>query len=596
MIINSLSEEQSSVIEYAKAGKNVLVDACIGSGKTTTIQELCNQLSNKKILYLTYNKLLKEEARKKIRKRNVEVTNYHGFAWKLLKNHGISVGVGDMIQEVLNSNIEMPFYDVLIIDEYQDIEQEFAEMLQLIKSKNHNMQIIMVGDMQQKIYDKTTLDVKGFAEDFLEEYVMISFTKCFRLSEDYAAKFGIAWSKKIVGVNNSQTVEFMTPDEVVDFLAVQKPEDVLCLGSRGADLNDVLNELEEKYPDVYNKSTVYASIKDDDSSGMRPKQDSAIFTTYDSSKGLEKPICVLFDFQYSYWKLRANNNDVNLNILKNIFCVAASRGKEKIIFVERHYGEKTMNIEDLKEYSSVKKDERKSEKLNISDMFDFKYIEDIEKCYKLLDRTKIEMEDKRVFKFKEKDELIDLAPCIGIYQEASYFNKYDIDSEIDFAKLMDPKRAYLLNGVKKLDLEKKILSLTAFETRQFRYVDQVDLPIVSEEEKEQLHSRLDTIFNADEDVQINCTLLNEKQLVVVGRIDVLKNGIIYELKFTSELKHTHFLQLACYLIALNIPFGRLWNVKTNEMWEVRVPDKKIFLESVVKTVSKGQLKLDEFLQ
>lgn len=47
-------------------GKNVLVDACIGSGKTTAIQELCNALpAYKRILYLTYNRLLKLDAKDK---------------------------------------------------------------------------------------------------------------------------------------------------------------------------------------------------------------------------------------------------------------------------------------------------------------------------------------------------------------------------------------------------------------------------------------------------------------------------------------------------------------------------------------------------
>ena len=39
-----LSEEQQFFIQTALEGRNILVDACIGSGKTTAIQELCNQL------------------------------------------------------------------------------------------------------------------------------------------------------------------------------------------------------------------------------------------------------------------------------------------------------------------------------------------------------------------------------------------------------------------------------------------------------------------------------------------------------------------------------------------------------------------------
>ncbi|MBY7704795.1 hypothetical protein JIY74_31950 [Vibrio harveyi] len=91
----------------------------------------------------------------------------------------------------------------------------------------------------------------------------------------------------------------MTPVEVVDFLATKDPKDILCLGSRFGAINDVLNELETKYNDKFNKNTVYASIKDSDQN-LKPKYDSAIFTTFDSSKGLEKPICVVFDFELDY--------------------------------------------------------------------------------------------------------------------------------------------------------------------------------------------------------------------------------------------------------------------------------------------------------
>lgn len=54
-----LTDEQSKFINLAIAGKNILVDACVGSGKTTSINELCNRFDkNKKILYLTFNTLL----------------------------------------------------------------------------------------------------------------------------------------------------------------------------------------------------------------------------------------------------------------------------------------------------------------------------------------------------------------------------------------------------------------------------------------------------------------------------------------------------------------------------------------------------------
>ena len=84
----NLSDEQKHFVDLALEGHNVLVDACIGSGKTTSIQELCNKFpKTTKILYMTYNRLLKLDAQDKIVGRNVTVTNYHGFVYPYLRKH-----------------------------------------------------------------------------------------------------------------------------------------------------------------------------------------------------------------------------------------------------------------------------------------------------------------------------------------------------------------------------------------------------------------------------------------------------------------------------------------------------------------------------
>lgn len=81
MTLNDLSSEQQEFVHLALSEKNVLCDACIGSGKTSTINVLCDAYPpERRILYLTYNRLLKLDAKDKIKNHNVLVQNYHGFA------------------------------------------------------------------------------------------------------------------------------------------------------------------------------------------------------------------------------------------------------------------------------------------------------------------------------------------------------------------------------------------------------------------------------------------------------------------------------------------------------------------------------------
>lgn len=587
----SLSEEQSEFIELALDGGNILVDACIGSGKTTAIQHLCDLIpQDKKILYLTYNKLLKLDAKSKIKNKNALVTNYHGLASYYLRQNGLSAGVSDMIQLVINKVTKIPKYDVLIIDEYQDIEQELADFLKMIKSANPHMQIIAVGDMEQKIYDKTTLKVPYFINEFLGEYERLEFTKCFRLSNELASMLGRVWGKKIEGVNGSCSVEEMKMDEVVEYLKELEPRDILCLGARNGDMSEVLNILEERYPETFNKNTVYASIADTDRGSVDPKPTSAIFTTYDSSKGLERKICVIFDFTESYWSVRANKPQTSYEILRNIFCVAASRGKDKIIFVrsdEAKLSEKTLATPVVQNL--------KFDDMDISKMFDFKYKEDVEQCFGYLEIKRMAQKDNSVIMINSKDGMIDLSPCIGVYQEASYFGNYSIDVAIQLKLIMQDKMYLYTDAVKQYSLDEKILFLTALETKHNRYKNQVEIPFVSDEQREQIRERLSSTFAEDEDAQVECQIdfSDSKNgacmFSAVGYADVVKDSVVYELKFVAEVTHEHFLQCACYMVAMKLKKGIIWNTRDNTMYSIKIKNTKAFMDSVTRAITKGAI-------
>lgn len=107
--------------------------------------------------------------------------NYHGYASTVLYKMGIKSSVSEIITKFNHVKPIIEHFDVLIIDEYQDINEELATLLEWIKESNKSIQIIAVGDMQQKIYDDTVLNVNGFIKELLGDYTILKFTTCFRL-------------------------------------------------------------------------------------------------------------------------------------------------------------------------------------------------------------------------------------------------------------------------------------------------------------------------------------------------------------------------------------------------------------------------------
>lgn len=589
-----LSNEQELFIERALDGHNILVDACIGSGKTTAIQELCNRYDeDKNILYLTYNKLLKLDAKEKIKNKTVTITNYHGFAYMELRKANIKSGINELIQIYNANDLPVDHYDVLILDEYQDIEQESAEMLEHIKKYNPKMQIIAVGDMEQKIYDKTRLNVESFIVNLLGKgYDRLEFTLCFRISHKLAEFLGDVWHKKIVGVNKDCRVLGLTFDETEEFLLHFEPKDILCLGQNMGKRSEMLNRLEDINPQKFNKYTIWSNTTDNDSGATQPTPNCAVFTTFDGCKGMERDVCVVFDWTEAYWSSRTSKPNAKYEIIRNIFCVAASRGKKYIVFVDNDLKKRTL--------LDACKNTLLYDDMQISTMFDFKYIEDVESAFQELDVKEIQSKGLPI-PARISDGMIDLSSCIGIYQEAAYFNHYNIIKDINqFFQTNRDKEFLKVDGYEDWDLEQQILYLVALETNQDRYMKQVSLPLVSKEHWQLIKERLSSHFTPDERVQVNCPIpfadYSTQRFVANGLCDVLKEredkkgNAVYELKFVSELSHVHFLQCACYMVAMNLEIGYLWNIYDNQMYEIKIPSQQAFMDKVSIAVTKGAIK------
>lgn len=612
----TLTTEQKTLIEYGLAGHNVMCNACIGSGKTTTIQKLCMELpKDKKILYLTFNASLKLDAKRKIILKNKSslVQNYHGFAYGICKSKGLKPNRNNSIELLLKNNLPIPNYEVLIIDEYQDISVESSKLLLKIKETNPSIQIIVVGDMDQRIYDRNNLDVLTFFKKFIGKHKEIYLTTCFRLNSSYANEIGIAWNKQINGTNEKCKILCMEKNEIVSFLSTQNPNDVLVLGKNNyGTRSEIQNELEKKYPEIYNKKTLYASITDDNETcntqqGKKSKNENyALFITYDKCKGLERDTCIICDFESSYWVSRTSKTNAKYEIMKNLFLVAITRGKKNIIFCkpEKMYKSDKIPkrpypysvIDEIKIPTSTNKI---INDLTASAMYDFRYKENIDELYSELIITEIPQKNQTEIVCKNKEALIDLSPCVGEYQEFIYFEDYDINKEVNLLK-DDQKKLYKIRNTFK-KITDKILLFTAIETGQERYISQTQgIRFFEENEETKLIERLSTHLSKNSKHQITMEPIkieygNGEQFFIRGVADVQKGNTIYELKYVDEPKKEHFLQLATYMLGLHKSKGVLWNTRKNQYYEVKIKNKKNFVNKIVQAVSndnynKGKLK------
>lgn len=155
--MNEPSEEQQVIIDEILNGNNVIVDACAGSGKSTTILSCAIQIPHKTILQTTYNNQLRQEIKIKIEEldlKNIKVYTYHCIAVKYYNPNAFDDnGIRMILRENTPPKIPIPLIDLLVLDECQDMSfLYFHFMVKLIKDIGNPFQLLVLGDKMQSIY------------------------------------------------------------------------------------------------------------------------------------------------------------------------------------------------------------------------------------------------------------------------------------------------------------------------------------------------------------------------------------------------------------------------------------------------------------
>lgn len=202
-IFGSLSAEQMAVVK--DKSENILVGAGPGSGKTRVLVHkvaallLMEDIKPEQFLMLTFSRPAAMEFKERLYQLigksayHIDIFTYHGFAFQLLGRVGDLRKFDNVIQHTTEalqkeeiSAERIKCKSVIVVDEYQDVNQQEYDFLQSISALADEVRMIVVGDDDQNVYEFRGSSV-AYMRRFLEERQ----AKKFLLSTNYRAYFNL---------------------------------------------------------------------------------------------------------------------------------------------------------------------------------------------------------------------------------------------------------------------------------------------------------------------------------------------------------------------------------------------------------------------
>ena len=343
-----LSDEQLNIINTIKENKNVICDAVAGSGKTTTVLELAKALPDKLILQITYNSILRHEVKDKAKDiKNIKIHSYHSLYVNYYNTNAYSdIIINNVIENNTPPIKELPKFDIIVIDEVQDMTILFySAILKFTNDLQKNVQYLLLGDKNQTVYDFKGADNRflTLAIDLYPNSVVLPLSHSFRVTVSIAnfVNFVLLGKYRIKTLKKGSNVNYLICNtfKIYNFLIIKikeffkngyKPSDIfiLCPSFISKKLNPVKlleNELIKSNIPCY----VYDSSKKLDEIVIKNK---VVFTTFHKSKGTERKIVIVYNFDSSYFNFF--NKTAPKNECPPSIYVALTRASEHLFLLE----------------------------------------------------------------------------------------------------------------------------------------------------------------------------------------------------------------------------------------------------------------------
>lgn len=636
--MHEASEEQLNVVKYID-DYNVIVDSVAGSGKTTTVLHIAKQFDYR-ILLLTYNKKLRMETnhkKNKFKLDNLEVHTYHSFCFKYYDN---KCSTDYEIINILKSNKSINRiidYQLIIIDESQDMTPLYYELvLKIISDIKSDPKICVLGDVNQSIYQYNNADERfiTYANKLFNlnviEWKETKLSTSFRLTKQMADFLNncVLKSNKLNAIKNGDKPRYIICDcfgdkndrvlnEVKNYLKDYTPDDIFILAPSVRNKNTPVQKLANKLSN--NNINIYVPNSDEEKLDDDVVKNKIVFSTFHQAKGLERRVVIVFGIDDSYFKYYKKNNN-NVNVCPNEIYVALTRASEKMTIL--HHEQRGyipfLDKEKLKEYCycelskfKIQKDKNKNKEKQISVIGLVRHLpsEIINKSLEFIKYKKINDREEMInipIKTKQKNLYENVSDITGIaipsYFELLHKNTmtiYDtVINKIDFEYLQNMNNIEYIYDINKINLKNITINQLLYISNIYcSYINGFNYKMkqikeynwLEEKKLKKAIERLDKLISKNSIFEKKVVIKGKKELrekIFCGYIDCIDNNNVYELKCTKELEKEHILQLSlyCYLYETYILEKQQENIQKYIISTGRKKDNKYIIKGDKVTV------------
>ena len=376
------SKEQREIVQEIIYGnsRGMCVMACAGSGKTTTTLHIAREYSQQegsprnKILLLTYNARLKSETRARVQQCGLgsimEVHSYHAFAVRYLNPRAYNDSELLKTLSTMDGSqgpFKIPIYDIVIVDEIQDMSPLYFRLVQKILERCLKSQLVTMGDDKQSIFQFNgadprflTLSPTIFSRSHPHtEWTFHTLSTTYRLTPSMV-RFVHTGTKlpgrddinhKIVSGKSDRKrkipVRYIFSDpfqrKITDFVQKKlsyhhqdppagkyRPEDIFIIAPSIRSATSPLRILANRF--TQKGIPIYVPVSDEERLDDDVVKNKVVFSTFHQVKGLERKLVLVFNFDSSYLSFY-DKGSTKPNILPNTLYVAITRASEELIVI-----------------------------------------------------------------------------------------------------------------------------------------------------------------------------------------------------------------------------------------------------------------------